>query len=139
MNAERDRLRWSWPAEVSSVPTARHTVVESLRQRGTSDPPLSDVALVVSEAVTNAVLHAYLDRPPGEIVVEVSVEPDELVVLVEDDGTGMRPRLDSPGLGVGMALMAAVCTRLEAQRAAGGGTRLCAWFRRMPRAALSTT
>ena len=39
------------------------------------------------------------------------VEGRELVVIVCDAGLGLAPRADSPGLGLGMPLMAPVTTR----------------------------
>jgi serine/threonine-protein kinase RsbW len=129
-------VSWSWPAEAGSVSTARHQVVAWLRQQETPDPPLSDIALVISEAMSNAVTHAYVGHPePGKIHVVVAVEHDEVMVIVEDRGNGLRPRPDSPGLGYGLALMVAVSKRFEAQTAESRGTRLCAWFSRDPAAA----
>jgi anti-sigma regulatory factor (Ser/Thr protein kinase) len=97
------------------------------------DPPLSDIALLVSEAVTNAVRHAYVGRPaPGTIDVTVAAGAHEVLITIEDQGNGLRPRPDSPGLGYGLALMVAVAERLEAQSAENHGTRLRAWFRRDP-------
>ena len=56
------------------------------------------VGVVVSEAVTNAVLHAYRDREqPGQVHVSASLDDDGVEVSVADDGLGMRPRADSPG------------------------------------------
>ena len=133
MSSVPDPMTWSWPAEAGSVSTARHTVVEWLRGYSLSDPPLSDVALLVSEAVTNAVRHAYVGRPaPGTIDVTVTAGQDEVLVTIQDTGNGLRPRPDSPGLGYGLALMVAVSERLEAQSAENQGTRLRAWFRRDP-------
>ena len=57
------------------------------------------VALAVSEAVTNAVMHAYCDREPGAVRIFASVAEGALVVIVSDDGPGMTPRTDSPGMG----------------------------------------
>jgi serine/threonine-protein kinase RsbW len=128
MSSAPDRVAWSWPAEVHSVSTARHAVVDWLRTCDTSDPPLSDVALVVSEAVTNAVNHAYVGRSPGEVHVRLALDEEELVLVVEDQGNGLKPRQDSPGLGYGLALMVAVSKRFEAQTVDGSGTRLRAWF-----------
>lgn len=130
MSSAPDHVAWSWPAEVHSVSAARHAVVEWLTTCETSDPPLADVALVVSEAVTNAVNHAYVGVPTGAVHVRVAVDDAEVMVVVQDDGTGLRPRPDSPGLGYGLALMVAVSRRFEAQTVEGSGTRLCAWFDR---------
>jgi serine/threonine-protein kinase RsbW len=130
MSSAPGHVAWSWPAEVPSVSAARHAVVEWLTTCATSDPPLDDVALVVSEAVTNAVRHAYVGRPAGDVHVRVTVDDGEVMVEVQDEGNGLRPRPDSPGLGYGLALMVAVSRRFEAQTVEGSGTRLCAWFAR---------
>lgn len=120
----------TWPAVPDSVPTARRAVVAYLREAATPDPPLGDVALVVSEAVTNAVQHAYVGRPPGHVNISVEVDEQELAVTVEDDGAGLVPRADSPGLGLGLPLIATVAARFETRTRPQGGTRLCVWFRR---------
>jgi anti-sigma regulatory factor (Ser/Thr protein kinase) len=130
MSVAPERVAWSWPAEVRSVAPARHAVVEWLRTAQTSDPPLGDVALVVSEAVTNVVHHAYVGRDAGEVRIELALDGAELALVVADDGAGLKPRPDSPGLGYGLALMVAVSKRFEAQTVDGSGTRLCAWFSR---------
>jgi serine/threonine-protein kinase RsbW len=122
----------SWTAVPPSVPDARHAVMRHLSEASTPDPPLNDIGVAVSEAVTNAVHHAYVDRDPGAVRVRVELSEYEIEVVVEDDGTGMRPRPDSPGLGLGMPLIAQMAQRFDVKASAGGGTRLCMWFDRDP-------
>ena len=126
----------TWPAVPANVPTARRVVVSHLKAAHTSEPPLNDIAVAVSEAVSNVVNHAYVGSDPGPMRVRVEVGPDEIEVMVQDEGSGMAPRRDSPGLGVGMALIAMLADRLELRAPAGGGTRICAWFKADPAAAL---
>jgi anti-sigma regulatory factor (Ser/Thr protein kinase) len=99
------------------------------------------VVLAVSEAVTNVVVHAYrdcdADAPPGHVHVTVTVEPDELLVAVSDDGVGLTPRADSPGLGLGLPIIAALADRFEVQERAGG-TRVLMGFRRAVSADVSS-
>ena len=80
----------------------------------------------MTEAVTNAVLHAYLDAPePGEVEVVVQqVREDRVEILVCDEGRGMRPRTDRPGLGLGLPLIATLAEHFEVQARDGGGTRV---------------
>lgn len=125
----------SWPAVAESVPAARHAVLHYLRAVETADPPLSDVGLAVSEAVTNAVVHGYLDREPGDVRVQIEFTSDELELVVEDDGSGMCPRPDSPGLGLGLPVIASLAERFDTRSEADRGTHLCIWFRREPGAA----
>jgi anti-sigma regulatory factor (Ser/Thr protein kinase) len=90
------------------------------------------VELAVSEAVNNAVLHAYRDRDPaagpGKVHVTAVVRGDELHVTVADDGIGMRPRIDSPGAGLGLALMGMLADRMDIDHRPGG-TRVTLAFR----------
>ena len=135
MLASAEPFDHAWPAVPDSVPTARRTVHRYLTEVAASDPPLSDVCLVVSEGVTNAVNHAYVDGDPGEVRVKVAVHAQEVQVVIEDDGRGMIPRPDSPGLGLGLPLIATVSERFDTTTAPGEGTRLCVWFRLSPAAA----
>ena len=123
------------PAVPDTVPAARHAVLRYLAEAETSDPPLKDIGLVVSEGVTNAVNHAYVGDEPGEVRVHVAFLEEEVRVTIEDDGKGITPRPDSPGLGLGLPLIATVSERFDTRTEPGGGTRLCVWFRRDPAAA----
>jgi anti-sigma regulatory factor (Ser/Thr protein kinase) len=86
-----------------SVPVARH-VAASFAKDCAGDP--DRVALATSEAVTNAVIHAYRDTDPGPVRFCAMLEDDDLVITVRDEGMGMNPNLDSPGLGYGLSLIA---------------------------------
>jgi serine/threonine-protein kinase RsbW len=66
------------------------------------------VTLATTEAVSNVVRHAYRCRAiPGDVRVSAKVEGSELLVTVSDDGPGLQPRVDSPGFGMGPALIGA--------------------------------
>lgn len=109
-------------------------MLEQLGLVQTPDPPLSDVELAVSEAVSNVVTHAYIeDAEPGEFRIAVEWSPDEVEIVVEDDGRGLLPWIDSPGLGLGLPLIARLADRFDTRAEPGRGTRLCMWFKRTPR------
>jgi two-component sensor histidine kinase len=90
------------PSAPPSIKRARDAVASLAENVGAS---AGDVKLAVSEAVTNAVVHAFRDRAPGTISVKAEVDHGELVVIVADDGSGMRPNPDSTGLGLGISLI----------------------------------
>ena len=98
-------LTKSYPAIAGSVPQARHELAELAVAAGASPERLEAVQLAASEALTNAVLHAYPDGP-GAIHVTAAVASTELWVLVADDGCGLEIRTQRPGLGLGLALIA---------------------------------
>ena len=134
---ERPRLRaWTWPAVAASVSLARIAVTGHLKSADTADPLLEDIRLALSEAVANVVMHAY--RPvsaPGDVRVEVEFDDRQVRVSVEDDGRGLKPWHDSPGLGLGLPLIAALAERIQADDSPSGGTRLGMWFTRDPASA----
>jgi anti-sigma regulatory factor (Ser/Thr protein kinase) len=118
------------PAVPATVAEVRHAV-RNVAQARVRVRDLDAVALAVSEAVSNAIVHAYRDRPPdadpGVVRVTVSVVADELLVAVADQGTGLQPRSDSPGAGLGFGLMATFADRMEV-RDGGDGTLLLLGF-----------
>ena len=59
--------------------------------------------------------------------VSASLDDDGVEVSVDDDGLGMRPRLDSPGVGLGLPLIADLADRVEIT-SRGPGTRIAARF-----------
>ena len=97
-------------------------VREFARERGGTDALLIDLALAVTEAVTNSVVHAFIDREPGIVRTRIQAAPDELVVVVTDNGRGMQPRADSPGLGLGLPTIASLTTAMDMHAPPGGGT-----------------
>jgi anti-sigma regulatory factor (Ser/Thr protein kinase) len=76
------------------------------------DQALADIKLAVTEACTNVVVHAYPDGE-GPLGVSAWVHDDRLTVVVHDEGRGMLPRADSPGLGLGLPLIATLAETLE--------------------------
>jgi len=93
------------------------------------------VKLAVSEAVTNAVVHAYVGaRRPGAVRVAAWLEDDSLLVEVSDDGGGMMPRLDSPGLGIGLPFIADTADTLDIGSSPRGGAQLRMTFALAPSA-----
>jgi anti-sigma regulatory factor (Ser/Thr protein kinase) len=128
------RLHRSMMAVPASVPVLRGEIADYARMAGIDEPLLSSVKLAVSEAVTNAVLHAYVGLRPGPVHVAARIEADCLLVEVSDDGGGMTPRLDSPGLGVGLPFIAEIADELDISSSPRGGARLRMRFNRQPAA-----
>jgi anti-sigma regulatory factor (Ser/Thr protein kinase) len=104
----------SLPATADSVGRLRREVAEFARGHGASDRALESVNLAVSEALTNVVVHAYRDvSAPGPLLLVVAIRDRVLVVTVADEGCGMTPRTDSPGLGLGLGLMRRLADTFE--------------------------
>jgi serine/threonine-protein kinase RsbW len=121
--------RRTFLACADSVPEVRHAVVGWAERRRVPQETLQAVALAVTEAAANVVVHAYRDSEgDGEIHVELAMDADGLRVSVLDSGLGMAPRPDSPGLGLGMPLIASLAERVEVRSPDSGGTEVCMRF-----------
>jgi serine/threonine-protein kinase RsbW len=113
------------PAEPESVPRARRAVLDALRGIAVDRDA---IGVVVSEAVTNAVLHAYRDHQrPGTVHVSAELHEEGVEISVADDGVGMGPRSDSPGVGLGMPLIADLADNVIISTK-GNGTCVAAHF-----------
>jgi len=95
--------------------------------QGMSGLLLNDLALVVSEALTNAIVHGYREGAEGLIEVRAAVDATGFELHVRDRGRGMQPDRDSAGLGLGLPLIAAVTQEFEVTAHPEGGTAL--WMR----------
>jgi serine/threonine-protein kinase RsbW len=93
---------------------------------GATERQREDIALAVSEAVSNAVLHAYADHEvPGDVGVSACMTEGALEVTVCDEGSGIVPRPQSPGLGLGLALMGRMAEQMRLEHHdAESGTRV---------------
>jgi anti-sigma regulatory factor (Ser/Thr protein kinase) len=128
-------LELTLPARAENVGVVRHVLGGVAEALALDDELLEDVRLAVSEACANAVVHAYSDTTGGLMDVDVTTDPQNLLVSVRDHGTGMAPRTDSPGLGVGLPLIASLAESMELLTPPGGGTEVRMRFALAPRGA----
>jgi serine/threonine-protein kinase RsbW len=79
--------------------------------------------------MTNVVVHAYRhDDRPGPVEIEAELDGDSLWVRVRDHGHGLVPRLDSPGLGLGLPLISQMSASSEIVSPEHGGTEIIMRF-----------
>lgn len=119
-----DALNQSYPAVPESVPIARQAVTAAATAAGAGGDRLEEIRLAVSEALTNAVLHAYKNGDPGHFHLTAAVAPGELWVLIADDGRGMHAWNDSNGLGIGLSLISGLSDDFSIVTRASGGTEV---------------
>ncbi len=120
--AAAPELRWSASEDAGAVRGARTAAEQALVQWGLSAIE-DDVALVVSELVTNAVTHARL---PVELRLRPS--PESLRIEVQDCSADVPTRVDA-GIeddhGRGLQIVAAVAERWGTEPAGSGKVVWC--------------
>ena len=128
MEYEASDLELRLPARAENVAVARHAIGGLADVLEVSDQTLADVKLAVTEACTNVVVHAYPDGE-GPMAVRATVDEDVLQVVVTDEGRGIVLRPDSPGLGLGLPLIATLAESLELGTGARQETEVRMTFR----------
>jgi len=128
-------LSRDYSAVADSVPHARTALVAVAQSAGADEEQLEAVRLAVSEALTNAVIHAYPDSG-GCIHVVAWTGQGELVVEIADDGLGFQTHTDTPGLGMGLGLISQVTDDFTIRHPHSGGTavRMTFWLAPQARA-----
>jgi anti-sigma regulatory factor (Ser/Thr protein kinase) len=123
------------------VAEVRSAIIEFVRACGIDEETVDAVALASSEAATNVVLHAYVEAGEDErgmIELTAALAGDELWVIVTDAGSGLKPHRDSPGLGLGLAIIARVTDGLDLVEPASGGLEVRMRFAVAPAAIRSS-
>lgn len=103
-------LRFASRSENESF--ARVSVAAFITQLDPTMEELTDIKTVVSETVTNAIIHAYENRSDGVITITAQIEADTVYLTVEDEGIGIedlalarqplytsKPELERSGMG----------------------------------------
>lgn len=120
---EAPDLEITLPARAENVAVVRHAVGGLGEVLEVDDQTLSDIKLAVTEACTNVVVHAYADGE-GPMRLRAGIEDDRLLLVVADQGRGIVPRADSPGLGLGLPLIATLAQSLELGTGTQGETEV---------------
>jgi anti-sigma regulatory factor (Ser/Thr protein kinase) len=128
--SQADGLEIRLPANADQVPVARRAVAEFCERYRLPAPLIDDVKLVVTEACTNVVLHAYEGVERTRMFeVRACLEPGSLLLSVSDQGRGIAAPSVNRGLGLGLRLALQLAGAVQTREGAGGlGTRLTMRF-----------
>ncbi|RSK27709.1 anti-sigma F factor [Bacillus sp. HMF5848] len=91
---------------------ARVTVAAFIAQLDPTMDELTEIKTVVSEAVTNAIIHGYDNNPDGLVFISVTLEDNVVKLSIRDEGMGIenvdearqplfttKPELERSGMG----------------------------------------
>ena len=91
---------------------ARVTVGAFVAQLDPTMEEITEIKTVVSEAVTNAIIHGYNNQPEGMVYISVTLENGGVELTIKDEGSGIddidearqplyttKPDLERSGMG----------------------------------------
>ncbi|HEY2206293.1 MAG TPA: ATP-binding protein [Pseudonocardia sp.] len=114
-----EALRRLLPVDACSPWAARRLLRAWLAELGCSDDDIADLVLVVSEAVTNVVDHAYPDGAEGDLISlecrlrSTDVDKSQVVATVSDRGRWRPVPKVNGNRGRGLTMMRSLTESLE--------------------------
>lgn len=112
---------------------ARVTVAAFIAQLDPTMDELTEIKTVVSEAVTNAIIHGYDQNPAGIIYISATIEDEMIDLVIRDNGMGIdnidearqplfttKPELERSGMG--FTIMENFMDKIEVESQLGSGT-----------------
>lgn len=81
-----DFVEMKFPAKPDYVSVARLSIAGIANRIGFTYEDIEDLKVAISEAITNAVNHAYHEEDQGEVTIGFGIYSDRLEVMVADYG-----------------------------------------------------
>jgi len=114
---------------------ARVAVASFISQMDITMEEMEEIKTVVSEAVTNSIIHGYDENPEGIVRIRVALEEDLIELVIEDEGKGIedveqamqplyttKPELERSGMG--FTIMENFMDSIEVATSLGKGTKI---------------
>jgi stage II sporulation protein AB (anti-sigma F factor) len=108
----RNEMQLQFTALSQNESFARVTVAAFVAQLDPNMDELTEIKTVVSEAVTNAIIHGYNNDPSGMVYISVKIEDSFIEMEIRDEGSGIldieearqplfttKPELERSGMG----------------------------------------
>ena len=130
-----NKIAVQFPSKSQNEALARSVVSAFLLPLDPTVDEIADIRCVVSEAVTNCIVHAYKNEV-GKIRMEAVIYDDKTVrITITDNGCGIediaRAReplftTDTSGdrSGMGFAIMESFCDKVKIKSSVGKGTKI---------------
>ncbi|MFD2672835.1 anti-sigma F factor [Marinicrinis sediminis] len=133
--SKQNRMKLQFASVSENEAFARVTVAAFASQLDPTVDELTDIKTVVSEAVTNSIIHGYDSNPACTITIEAKIEENCIYLSIEDEGGGIedldlarqplytsKPELERSGMG--FTIMENFMDQIEVASDVGKGTRI---------------
>lgn len=127
-------VRFEFPSISENISFARACSAAFASQLDCTLEEIEELKLVVSEAVSNSIIHGYGKRPDGVVVLEITLREEKTIdIVVEDKGCGiedveqaLQPAYSSvpDRMGLGFVFMQSFMEKLEVTSEVGVGTKV---------------
>ncbi|EGL17191.1 anti-sigma F factor [Paenibacillus chitinolyticus] len=133
--SESNFMKLQFASKSENEAFARVAVASFISQLDPTMNELTDIKTVISEAVTNCIIHGYDNKPDGVVTIVTEIVDDEVYITVEDNGAGIedleeakqplytsKPELERSGMG--FTIMENFMDEVDVVTEVGTGTRI---------------
>jgi stage II sporulation protein AB (anti-sigma F factor) len=130
-----NHMKLSFASRSENEAFARISVAAFITQMDPTMDQLDEIKTVVSEAVTNAIIHGYNGSADGTVTLETEIDGDTVMISIRDEGQGIedlelarqplftsRPELERSGMG--FTIMENFMDEFDVVSSQDGGTTL---------------
>lgn len=125
----------NFSAKLSNVTFSRAIVTSFLMDLDLMLNELNEIKTIVSEAVTNAIVHGYNQDETKKVYMILKMEDNEITIVVEDKGCGIEnvdkareplysSKADEDRAGLGFTIMEIFSDELNVESTIGEGTKV---------------
>jgi stage II sporulation protein AB (anti-sigma F factor) len=131
----KNKMQLQFSALSQNESFARVTVAAFIAQLDPTMDELTEMKTVVSEAVTNSIIHGYNNDPNGIVYITVTIEDNLVELKIKDEGIGIadveearqplfttKPDLERSGMG--FTIMENFMDEVEVCSEPGSGTEI---------------
>lgn len=126
-------VKMKFNASIENVTFARGTVASFLVDEELTLNELNEIKTIVSEAVTNAIVHGYLEDASKEVELDMELDEKLLTLCIKDKGVGIEDiykareplfstKIESERAGLGFTIMEIFSDELNVDSELGCGT-----------------
>ena len=130
-----NEMHLQFPAKSINESFARLVIIGFIAPLDTNAQELNEIKTIVSEGVTNAIIHGYEDNENGIIDMKASLEGRRLRVTIQDFGKGIEnielakqplytTKQEEERSGLGFMIMESFSDQFEVKSVLGIGTTI---------------
>ncbi|BFH13253.1 anti-sigma F factor [Paenibacillus melissococcoides] len=135
MSGHSNKMSLEFSSRSENEAFARVAVAAFVAQLDPTLEELTDLKTVISEAVTNSIIHGYDNNPEGIVSITAEIEGDQIMLTVTDRGRGIEDvelarqplftsKPDMERSGMGFTIMENFMDEFEVTTELGAGTTI---------------
>ncbi|MBG9793582.1 anti-sigma F factor [Paenibacillus dendritiformis] len=135
MSGHSNKMSLEFSSRSENEAFARVAVAAFVAQLDPTLEELTDLKTVISEAVTNSIIHGYDSNPEGIVSITAEIEGDQIMLTVSDRGRGIEDvelarqplftsKPDMERSGMGFTIMENFMDEFEVTTELGAGTTI---------------